>query len=100
MEEQETEMKVMVGWSGETERGVWRKHDVELEENDFTAYSQEYGFKDLPAAVKYAFLENEATLLVATWVARHSETHRESAEQQVRQCQERRGSLLDVILND
>lgn len=91
-------MKVMVGWSGETDSGVWRKHDVTLEDDDFQEYSQEYGFKqDIAPGMKYAFMENEATLLVATWVARYSAAHRESAEVQVASCNDRRGRLLEVL---
>ena len=103
MEEAESGMKVRVGWSGENDKGVWFKHDVELEEDDWIAYSQEHGFDFdgfnalVSPQMKFAFLENEATLLMSAWVTRHVDLYAEAAMESVEQCKARRTALLEKI---
>lgn len=91
-------MQVMVGWSGETERNVWHKHDVTLGDADLDSFGNEYGFVpgDTTSRWRYSFLENEATLRVCAWVARVSEHEvSQAARERVKECVDRREQLLE-----
>lgn len=64
-------MRVRMGWSGEVEGNVWRKADVELEQDDLIRIFREYDLPDglherLPTKVCYQLVQNEAETLLLT----------------------------------
>lgn len=90
-------MKQMLGFSAEVGGNRWHKFEVTLEEGDWEEMRHRYELPEkVPTALKFLFLENELSLLVATNVSQF-EQYRESATETIAAAADQRKVLIDKM---
>jgi hypothetical protein len=77
-------MKVMTGWSAEMSNGVWAKHDVTIEEEDFSDCCREYGLQEVVVSpqLKYQLMEGLAMKYLIAHIGSRFPEHFKPGEMQ------------------
>lgn len=98
----ESILKVEAGWSGELGSSEWVRHTVTLEEDDWQAFCQEKEITKVPlVALKYSWMQNEATVMLCAWMKRHAgPDYQESVRATIEDAMHRRTKLLEMLTDN
>lgn len=101
-------MRVMSGWSAEVRAGEWDKHDVTLEEEDWTAWLFSNDLIDpmsgislhvIPLNLKYQIMECLAQKLVLAYIAARHPSYGQDVREKLTSLVNSEQALLNKVRN-
>lgn len=93
-------VKVMLGWSGETDRNVWRKCDVTVDDTDLVRLLVErdisFANSEISTKATFQLLQNEAETLLLKKMLDHGYPQ-DTARQRMDQLQSQNDAILTAL---